>query len=89
MFEWLTTALLAMLGFLAGFFYTRTMGLATRLPEVYMTKEDCRGFRTECRRGREQDRGELLERMDRIEAKLDRLTEGLLIAGGGERARHG
>jgi len=81
--DWFTTVLLAMVGFMAGLFYTRTVGLATKLPEAYMTKDDCRGFRSECRRGHELDRGEILERMDRIEGKLDRLMENLLLSGGG------
>jgi len=83
MSDWLVVPLLASVGFLTGYFYTRTMGLASKLPEVYMTKTDCRSLRSECRRGLELDRGELLERMDRIESKLDRLMESLLRAGGG------
>ena len=82
MLDLLSVALLSTACFMAGFFYTRTMGLLSRLPEVYMTKDDCRGFRSDCHRGLELDRGELLERMDQIKSKLDRLIENLLRAGG-------
>ena len=76
--EWLVTPMLAALGFFLGFFYTRTMRLAEKLPEGYTTKEDCRVFRLECHRGTENDRAEILERMVRMESKIDRLIESML-----------
>ncbi len=76
--EWLVDPVLAALGFFMGYFYTRTMRLAERLPHDYMAKDDCRTFRLECHRGLETDRAELLERMERIESKVDRVIEGML-----------
>jgi len=81
--ESLDMPLLAALGFLLGFFFTRTMRAADNLPEKYTTKEDCRNIRSECRRGMEIDREELLELINRIEAKLDRLIENHLRTGAG------
>jgi len=75
MLEWTLAPLPAALGFVLGFFFMRAMRVADKLPERYVTKQDCRGLRTDCRRGLDAGRGELLERMDRIEAKLDRLAE--------------
>jgi len=80
---WLATPLLTALGFFLGFFYTRTMRLAERLPKDYSSRDDCRTFRLECHRGLEQDRAELLERIGRIESKLDRIIESLIQAGAG------
>lgn len=78
--ELILPPLLAALGFFLGYFYTRTMRLAERLPEDYATKDDCRTFRLECHHGLEYDRTEMRQRMERIEAKLDRLIESLLRA---------
>ncbi|MBI5189104.1 MAG: hypothetical protein HZA22_00320 [Nitrospirae bacterium] len=76
--ELLTSPLLAALGFFLGYFYTRTMRLAEKLPEDYATKDDCRTYRVECHHGLEYDRTEMRQRMERIEAKLDRLIESML-----------
>ncbi len=75
---WLTNPILAVVGFFLGYFYTRTMRLAERLPHDYTAKDDCRTFRLECHRGLESDRAELIERMERIESKVDRLIEVVL-----------
>jgi len=81
MHELVSSPLLAALGFFLGYFYTRTMRLAEKLPEDYATKEDCRTFRVECHHALEYDRTEMRQRMERIESKLDRLTESLLRSG--------
>ena len=78
---WLTVPVLAVLGFFLGYFYTRTMRLAERLPEEYASKEDCRAYRLECHHAQESDRLALLERMDRMESKLDRIIEYFIQAG--------
>jgi len=69
---------LAVLGFLMGFFYTRTVKMADNLPERYMTKQDCIQLRNDCRHTRDLGREEVLQRFDRLEAKVDRLSERLL-----------
>jgi len=81
--EWVTRPLLTALGFMLGFFYMRTVGLAVKLPERYTTKDDCRLTRDECRHWRDIGRTELIERFDRLEGKLDRLTEGILTRDAG------
>ena len=68
---------LAALGFLLGFFYTRTMRLAEGLPEKYMAKDDCLRQRKECRHAHEVGREEVLQRLERMEIKVDRLLERL------------
>lgn len=87
MLQWAATVALGALGFMLGFFYTRTMGVADRLPELYVTKEECRGDRGMCRHYITRERDELMERIDRIESKLDRLIERLLTGEGGQHAR--
>lgn len=87
MIQWWAATALGALGFMIGFFYTRTMGMADRLPELYMTKEECRGDRDVCRHYHARDRDELMERIDRIESKLDRLIERLMSCEGGTNAR--
>jgi len=81
MVDW-TTALLAALGYLLGHLFTRAMRLSDEFPARYATKDDCKGFRMECSRDSEQEKAELIRRMERIEAKLDRLVENLLMTGG-------
>lgn len=75
---WVTVSLLGALGFVLGYFYTRTMRLSVKLPELYVTKEECKGDRELCRHFLGRERDELLERIDRIEFKLDRLIERIL-----------
>jgi hypothetical protein len=74
----IATGLFAALGFLLGFFYTRTMRVVDKLPERYASKDDCREFRLKCSHDKGADRGEMMERMGRIESKIDRLIERLL-----------
>jgi len=78
MIEYLITSGLAVLGFLLGFFYTRIVKMADNLPEKYMTKQDCLQHRNDCRHTRDLGREEVLQRLDRLEAKVDRLSERLL-----------
>lgn len=66
---------LAALGFFLGFFYTRTMKLADGIHEKYLGRDECRQFRADCRREREPGREEVLRRLQRMEDKMDRLTE--------------
>jgi len=81
MYEMVATGLFAALGFLLGYFYTRTMRLVDRLPDTYAKKDDCREFRLKCSRDHGADKGELMERMGRIESKIDRLVERVLSTG--------
>lgn len=78
MIEYFVPSLLAVLGFVMGFFYTRTVRMADNLPEKYMTKQDCFQLRSDCRHTRDVGRDEVLQRFDRLEAKVDRLSERLL-----------
>lgn len=78
MIEYFIPPALAALGFILGFFYTRTVRMADNLPEKYMTKQDCLQLRNECRHTRDLGREEVLQRLDRLEAKVDRLSERLL-----------
>ena len=66
------------LGFVLGYFYTRTMKLAVYLPERYVNKDDCASARHDCGHGRDVGREEVMGRFDRLEAKVDRLAEMLL-----------
>lgn len=75
---WVSVSALGALGFVLGYFYTRTMRLAVKLPEFYVTKEECKSGRGLCRHYLGRERDELLERIDRIETKLDRLIERVL-----------
>jgi len=74
----LTLALIAALGFVLGYFYTRTMRLTEKIPAEYVRREECKTDRNECRRVVERDRTELIRRVVRIETKLDRLIERLM-----------
>ena len=76
-------SVLAALGFFLGFFYTRTMKLADRIHEKYLGRDECRQFRADCRSEREPGREEVLRRLQRLEDKMDRLTEMVM----GERVR--
>lgn len=78
MIEYSISVGLAVLGFLLSFFYTRTVRMADNLPEKYITKQDCIQFRNDCRHTRDLGRDEVLQRFDRLEAKVDRLSERLL-----------
>jgi len=78
MIEYAIPSCLAVLGFILGFFYTRTVKMADNLPEKYMTKQDCFQLRNDCRHTRDLGREEVLQRFDRLEAKVDRLSERLL-----------
>jgi hypothetical protein len=78
MVEYFMPSVLAVLGFIMGFFYTRTVRMADNLPEKYMTKQDCLQLRSDCRHTRDLGREEVLQRLDRLEAKVDRLSERLL-----------
>jgi hypothetical protein len=69
---------LGALGFVLGYFYTRTVRLAARLPEEYMSKSQCSMDRDLCRHYQNRERDELLTRIERIEEKLDRLIERLI-----------
>lgn len=76
--EWLVSPLLAALGFLLGFFYTRTVKLSDALPDKYMRREDCIMSRKECRHIRDLGREEILQRLDRLDTKMDRLSERVI-----------
>lgn len=78
MLEWLISPLLAALGFLLGFFYTRTVKLSDALPEKYMRREDCVLIRKDCQHIRDLGREEVLQRLDRLDTKMDRLSERLI-----------
>ena len=75
MFEWLLPPALAALGFFLGYFYTRSMRFVDRVPERYMTKEDCTHIRAACQHIRDLGREEVLQRLDRLEDKMDRLIQ--------------
>ncbi len=77
MLEWIIAPALGALGFLLGFFYTRTVRLADALPEKYMRKEDCVLIRRDCQHIRDLGREEVLQRLDRLDSKIDRLSERL------------
>lgn len=85
--DWMEAAVIGALGFLLVYFYTRTMGLAGSLPERYVSKDGCRGDREMCMHYQARERDELIERIDRIESKLDRLIERLMAAEGAHNAR--
>ena len=78
MIEYLVSSGLAVLGFFLGFFYTRTVKMTDNLPDKYMTKQDCFQLRSDCRHTRDLGREEVLQRFDRLEAKVDRLSDRLL-----------
>ncbi|MGA2193082.1 MAG: hypothetical protein ABSG42_06875 [Nitrospirota bacterium] len=78
MTEWMVSPLLTALGFLMGFFYTRTMKMSYAIPEKYMNKTDCLQLRSDCLHMRDLAREEVLQRLDRLETKMDRLSERLL-----------
>ncbi len=73
--EYILPSVLAALGFFLGFFYTRTMKLADGIHEKYLERDECRQFRADCRRERGPGREEVLRRLQRLEDKMDRLTE--------------
>ena len=77
--DWFLSPILTALGFALGFFYTRTMRLAETLPARYMAKEDCQAIRQECQHVRDTAREEVLQRLERLEAKMDRIAERLLV----------
>ena len=79
--NWLTYVVppvLAALGFLLGFFYTRTNKKIDEIPTTYMSKQDCLQIRGECLHMRDTSRQEILDRFDRMEDKFDELTATLL-----------
>lgn len=78
MLEMILPPLVAALGFLLGFYFTRTMKVADNLPEKYMSKDDCGQIRSHCQHLRDVGREEILARFDRLETKVDRLSERLL-----------
>lgn len=76
--DWLTSSMTAALGFLLVFFYSRTMKAADQAPEKFVSKNDCAGVRSECRHNNDLWRDEVLQRLGRMESKMDRLAERLL-----------
>ncbi len=76
--DWFLSPVLTALGFALGFFYTRTMRLAETLPARYTAKDDCQAIRQECQHVRDTARDEVLQRLDRLETKMDRLSERFL-----------
>jgi hypothetical protein len=78
MSEWLISPLLAALGFFLGFFYTRTVKLSDALPDKYMRREDCVMIRRDCQHIRDMGREEVLARLDRLDTKMDRLSERVI-----------
>jgi hypothetical protein len=68
---------LPMLGFLLGYFFTRTNKKLDGL-SAYMTKADCESTRKTCLHYRERDKDEVLDNLCNVEGKLDRLIEWLL-----------
>ncbi len=72
---WLTQIMAAAVGFLLAFFYSRTMRATDQAPEKYMSKHDCETTRIECRRNNELWRDEVLQRLERMESKMDRMSE--------------
>ena len=77
--DWLLSPLLTALGFALGFFYTRTMRLAETLPAKYVAKDDCMAIRQECLHFRDNGRDEVLQRLERLETKMDRLSERFTV----------
>ncbi len=73
--DWLTRVLAAAVGFLLAFFYSRTMRVADQAPEKYMGRHDCETTRIECRHNNELWRDEVLQRLERMESKMDRMAE--------------
>ncbi|HEY3347638.1 MAG TPA: hypothetical protein VGK71_08460 [Nitrospirota bacterium] len=76
--DWFVALLVPALGFLLGFFYTRTMRAADSMPEKYMTKSDCLQCRRDCQRMRDMTREDIFQRLDKFDEKLDRLFELLM-----------
>ena len=70
-----TGATMGALAFFLMWFYARTMRALEALPERYMPRADCVQARSDCRHDREVGREEILDRLARIEEKVDRLSE--------------
>ncbi|MHB8174377.1 MAG: hypothetical protein ACYDFU_07980 [Nitrospirota bacterium] len=82
--DWLTQLMAAAVGFLFAFFYSRTMRAADQAPEKYVSKHDCETTRSECRRNNEFWRDEVLQRLERMELKMDRVVERISAQYGNE-----
>jgi tetrahydromethanopterin S-methyltransferase subunit G len=65
----------------AGYFFHRYNKSADELPEKYVSKIDCREIRSECRKTHDSSRKDLLDRLDRIETKLDNFMAKLIDDG--------
>ena len=73
--DWLTQEMAAAIGFVLAFFYARTMRAADQAPEKYVGKHDCETTRSECRHNNELWRDEVLQRLERMETKMDSMAE--------------
>jgi len=74
-----SVTVLGSFGFVLGYFYTRTVRMASKLPELYMSKTQCSTDMELFRHYLNRERDELLIRIERIEEKLDRLIERFLV----------
>ena len=76
--DWLTQIMAAAVGCLLAFFYSHTMRAADEAPEKYMSRHDCETTRIECRHNNELWRDDVLQRLERMESKMDRMAERIV-----------